>query len=382
MKKGFTLVELLVVIAIIAILSVVGAVIYSNLQKGARDVKRRADVNAISKAYEVIYSASGKYAALSSASFSGGKPKDPTKGEYYNWLDSNGAGFKVCAALENNPGNACNTSAENCYCVTSSQENLPQNSVADTSSYTGGLGSAGANGSNLSGGFGSTVTSTSVPSEYIVKPYLVYPADKPVYPEYETAVKNYMSELQAWYKQKVGKTFYMLPLKVVRSSYSYDIMRCDPNPNDSIPSSDACLKDPKRLDGNWGYYLNKAIHDGVEKWEEKTAALIFSAGGGGFAGANKYPNDTGFAITGDWVLEPISGKANDWGIPCKYSDGWQCAGGVPGGSPAHELGHAFGLPHPGGQYADQSIMEWHGGYPTVGFLPSEVDQLKKSPFFK
>ena len=43
-------------------------------------------------------------------------------------------------------------------------------------------------------------------TEYLVKPYLVYPADKPKYPEYETAVKNYLVELQNWYKEKAGKT--------------------------------------------------------------------------------------------------------------------------------------------------------------------------------
>ncbi len=219
-------------------------------------------------------------------------------------------------------------------------------------------------------------------STYIVKPYLVYPSDKPMYPEYEEAVKKYMDELQGWYGEQVGKTFEMQPLQVVRSQYTYDTMRCDPNPDDStLPSTD-CLNNPNRLEGNWGAYMNKAIHNGVERWDEQTATLVFSAGGGGYAGANKLPNDTGWAISGDWVLEPISGKANEWGIPCRYSDGWQCSGGVPKGTPAHELGHAFGLPHPGSQYAAQTIMEWHGNYPGVGFIKQEVDYLKNSPFFK
>ena len=128
--------------------------------------------------------------------------------------------------------------------------------------------------------------------------------------------------------------------------------------------------------------MNKAVHDGVEQWETQTVALIFSAGGGGYAGANQYTNYTGFGITGDWTLEPISGVTNTWGIPCSYSDGWQCATGVPEGSPAHELGHAFGLPHPGEQYVGQSIMEWHGDYPAVGFIQQEIDFLFNSPFFQ
>ncbi len=195
-----------------------------------------------------------------------------------------------------------------------------------------------------------------------------------MYPEYETSVKNYMRELRQWYLEKVGKTFTMAPLKVVRSSYNYVTMRCG-----ETPSPD-CMSDSGKLEGNWGMFMNKAIHNGVERWEEKTVALVFGAGGGGYAGANLYPNDTGWAIVADWVLEPLSGIKNSWGIPCSYSDGWQCSGGVPRGTPAHEIGHAFGLPHPD-EYKGESIMKWHGGYPEVGFLPHEIKFLRKSPFF-
>ncbi|HEX9721892.1 MAG TPA: hypothetical protein VGA53_01365 [Candidatus Paceibacterota bacterium] len=197
-----------------------------------------------------------------------------------------------------------------------------------------------------------------------------------MYREYERAVTRYLRELQEWYKDQVGETFEMKRLEVVRSSYDYLTMRCGSSP------SQACIDDPSKLEGNWGMYMNKAIHNGVEQWEEKTAALIFSAGGGGYAGANLYPNYAGWAITGDWVLEPLSGVENTWGIPCSYSSGWQCANTVPKGTPAHELGHAFGLPHPGEQYADQSIMQWHGNYPDVGFLPQEIEFLLQSPFFQ
>lgn len=230
---------------------------------------------------------------------------------------------------------------------------------------------------NLVGVVPTSPTPSPTPkTTFLIKPYLVYPADKPMYPEYETAVRNYMTELRNWYTEKVGFFFTMTPLQVVRSSENYLTMRCGPTPSQN------CLDNPAVLEGNWGMYMNKAIHNGLERWDEQTAVLIFSAGGGGYAGANQYPNYAGWAITGDWVLEPISGKANDWGIPCRYSDGWQCAGGVPKGSPAHELGHAFGLPHPGAQYNGQTIMQWHGDYPGVGFIPQEINFLRNSPFFK
>jgi len=53
--RGFTLIELLVVISIIAILAVIGATIFSGVQSGARDAKRRGDINAIASALEVQY---------------------------------------------------------------------------------------------------------------------------------------------------------------------------------------------------------------------------------------------------------------------------------------------------------------------------------------
>jgi len=54
-KKGFTLVELLVVIAIIAILSVVSLASFTRVQIKARDVQRKSDLNAISKALMMYY---------------------------------------------------------------------------------------------------------------------------------------------------------------------------------------------------------------------------------------------------------------------------------------------------------------------------------------
>ena len=142
-KSGFTLIELLVVISIIAVLSVIGMVVFSGVQKGARDAKRRGDVDAIAKALELHYNTSSLGSGYPCCCYSdwladvGSAIKDPLMGNgfydssginYYKFpfCDAEGqvadvtgtgncttplgcntiASFLVCAHLEGSGGNA------------------------------------------------------------------------------------------------------------------------------------------------------------------------------------------------------------------------------------------------------------------------------------
>lgn len=60
-QKGFTLIELLVSMTIVAILATIGFTIYSDVQKSARDAKRKSDLNAVAKALEQYKTANGSY---------------------------------------------------------------------------------------------------------------------------------------------------------------------------------------------------------------------------------------------------------------------------------------------------------------------------------
>lgn len=79
--SGFTLVELLVVVTIIAVLAIIGLIIFTGVQRNVRDARRRADINAIAKAMEVNYNnATGQYIALAANMFSSGSiAQDPIR---------------------------------------------------------------------------------------------------------------------------------------------------------------------------------------------------------------------------------------------------------------------------------------------------------------
>lgn len=108
-RSGFTLVELLVVIAIIAILTVIGVVLFSGVQNKARDSKRIQDIVAMSKAMEVNYVAgTGYQTTVSSTWFSDNAiPTNPGPGGTpYATNTITTSSFTFCAMLENSTGNA------------------------------------------------------------------------------------------------------------------------------------------------------------------------------------------------------------------------------------------------------------------------------------
>jgi prepilin-type N-terminal cleavage/methylation domain-containing protein len=135
--NGFTLVELIIAMTVIVLLAIIGLTVFSTIQRNARDVRRKADINAIAHALEDHYDQFSQdyYQPLHGTDFSAGQiPEDPVSTRTYTGTGAfssptGGTDFCVCAHLELPDGNSsqdaaagnCNSGASgptaNYYCV-------------------------------------------------------------------------------------------------------------------------------------------------------------------------------------------------------------------------------------------------------------------------
>src|SRR5690606_17724360 len=113
-----------------------------------------------------------------------------------------------------------------------------------------------------------------------------------------------------------------------------------------------------------------------------TILFVFWVGGYGYAGAVQYSSSSGFAAMGDWALDGLAGKYEAGTATSRCSDSpfasVICNKNAQIGGVAHELGHAFGLPHPvddGTQPGDpdywlSTIMAGGVDFPNVVLIDS------------
>ncbi len=119
MQKGFSLIELLVVATVIIVITTIGLVSFTTAGKGARDGKRKADLEAVRQAL-VLYKADGNtypsgtsgnnanYTTMTATLVSGGylsnpKPDDPKNTapyQYTYYAPAAGDSFCLCAYAE------------------------------------------------------------------------------------------------------------------------------------------------------------------------------------------------------------------------------------------------------------------------------------------
>lgn len=105
-RHGFTLLELLVTTTIIAVLTMIGVVSYSSVNKRSRDVKRKSDLEQIRSALEMYRSDQAEYPltlGVLVTDYIPAIPADPSTGSYIYTPIQNGTVYNaycICAKLE------------------------------------------------------------------------------------------------------------------------------------------------------------------------------------------------------------------------------------------------------------------------------------------
>lgn len=123
-NNGFTLVELVVVVTIIMVITAVGAISFQSASTKARDGRRKADLEKIRLALEMIRQVGNTYPAseaLLSPTYLPSWPEDPKSGQLYLYTRASSYAYTLDARLEGEGSNLstqCGTSISCNYRVT------------------------------------------------------------------------------------------------------------------------------------------------------------------------------------------------------------------------------------------------------------------------
>ena len=206
--------------------------------------------------------------------------------------------------------------------------------------------------------------------------YLV-PSDVAIKPAYTQSIKNAARHLQQWYRDQLGgnQSFRMTDniVDVYQSTHPSAWYATNPDAdwagewkfwfnavNDAFALSGGRFEDP---DNFWVIYVDALSVCPMQQ-------------GGGLSGvAAMGANDLRGLVGQPWI--PICNEVIPNYSPCRYV-----------GGPGHELGHAFGLPHPGDcddehpVACDYNALMYTGyvNYPSTYFSESEKASLRTSPF--
>lgn len=227
-----------------------------------------------------------------------------------------------------------------------------------------------------------------------VQPILFVPNNLNADPTYLSAIDESLGTISAWYATQLdGKTFRYVPAQEVIGQY--ELQHYCPK----TISSTQCIQVPGELGADPGdiYNVLSDLESQGYTVRQNVILFVFWVGGYGYAAGVKYTDTSGWAAVGDWTLDGIAGKYEDGTATSNCSDSayaWLiCTKNAQTGTVGHELGHAFGLPHPtddGTQPGDpdywlSTIMAVPWDFPNVVLIDSptnpEKTTLLQHPFF-
>jgi hypothetical protein len=215
---------------------------------------------------------------------------------------------------------------------------------------------------------------------YKVNPILFVPKNLTADPLYLPAIDQAMLAVSRWYGRELNcHSFNFISAAEVIGQH--DLVYYCPK----TISETQCIQIPGELGADPGdiYRVINDLNRQGYRINTGTILMIFWVGGYGYAAGSKWSPSSGYAAVGDWNLEGISGISDgvSLGQLCKQTHS-HCARGH--GTIAHELGHAFGLPHPtddGTQPGDpdywfETVMWAWWNFPTVGLIDSDANPEK------
>lgn len=178
--------------------------------------------------------------------------------------------------------------------------------------------------------------------------------------DYRTAVERAIQEVRQWYARQLQGATFKLHSPVVEVVHSAQTAAWfTANPNGQNPD-------------DWGYNNSLAETSrllGARLGDTNYVWVAYSDGPG-----NKGRGGSGFAYLPEDDLLGLIGKHPTQKDPPRW------VGGL-----GHELGHAFGLPHPADTVKDADALMWagfYGKYPDHAYLTEQDKRiLSRSPFF-
>lgn len=207
--------------------------------------------------------------------------------------------------------------------------------------------------------------------------YLV-PSDRPEQPHYQQTIASAIQDVRQWYGEQMAdsRTFHLhAPVvetyRTVHTASWYATNNAAANPNltfwnnvigDAFALTGGNFNDPEN---RWIYYIDADPARG-------------QLGGAGTSGVAVLPANDLRGLTGEPILQINGDEPTGFGV-----NRW--IGGL-----GHEVGHAFGLPHPAAcedndpnTVCPDGALMWTGyaTYPNAFLLQSDRDALARSPFF-
>lgn len=184
--------------------------------------------------------------------------------------------------------------------------------------------------------------------------------DREVREEYRAAIEHAIRDLQKWYAGQLGGVTFKLHepvVEVVRSDKTADWFTQNPNGQNR---------------DDWGFNNSLAEASrliGAKQGHARHIFILYSDGPG-----NKGRGGGGVAYLPEDDLLGLVGRHPTQKDPLRWIAGL-----------GHELGHAFGLPHPQDTVKDADAIMWagfYGKYPDRCYLTATDKQsLLHSPFF-